>query len=96
MISPSLVTAASGLNSSTREAANTVRTSSPANSNSSNSKMTNFSIAAIMNSAKATTINGGQRRPSEETSNYKIKNGKIIYVLICIISVHSDDIFMDC
>ena len=52
--------------------------------------MTNFSIAAIMNSAKATTINGGQRRPSEETSNYKIKNGKIIYVqYIYIVMIYS-------
>ena len=69
MISPSLiVSAASGL----REAA-AVKTS-PNSANSNSSKMTNFSIAAIMNSA---TSNGGQkRRPSSEEVKAFRHNGK--------------------
>ena len=70
MISPSLiVSAASGL----REAA-AVKTS-PNSANSNSSKMTNFSIAAIMNSA---TSNGGQkRRPSSEEVKAFRHNGKL-------------------
>ena len=70
MISPSLVNAASGLS---REVASAVKTS-PANS--SNSKMTNFSIAAIMNSA---TSNGGRRRPSEEAKTFNNVGKLLIY-----------------
>ena len=46
---------------------------SPANSSS---KMTNFSIAAIMNSASS---NGGRRRPSEDAKTFNNVGKLLIY-----------------